>query len=237
MAARIWPHEDPIGKRLKLGRVDSRLRWYTVVGVAGQTRYRTVLSSRPTLYLPDAQFQMTATMLAVRSTAPLDLLTSVAVDRIGAIDPNVRLMRVVPFTDMLARPLARPRFNAFLLGVFGFAALLLSAVGLYAVLAASVRQRGREMAIRMALGATSSAVGRMVVGEATRSAACGVLIGIVGAMVATRSLRGMVFEVAPFDPLSVITTGALLVAAAALASRVPLRRATHADIVTVLRNE
>jgi len=237
VAARIWPEEDPIGKRVKMGRVDSRFRWYTVVGVAGQTRYRTVLSPRPTLYLPAAQFQMTAKMLAVRSTAPMELLTSLAGNRLGAIDPDVRLMRVVPFTDMLARPLARPRFNAFLLSVFGLAALLLSTIGLYAILAAYVRQRDREIAIRMALGATATTVRRMVAGEAIRLAGVGVLVGIGCAIIGTRSLQGMLFEVEPVDPVSIVIAGVLLIGAATLAAHVPLRRATRADIVTVLRSE
>lgn len=235
VAARIWPQEDPIGKRLKMGSVDSRGRWYTVVGVAGQTRYRTVLGPRPTLYLPAAQFQMTATMLAVRTTAPLELLTSLANDRIRAVDPDVQLMRVAPFADMLARPLARPRFNAFLLSIFGFAALLLSTLGLYAVMAAYVRQREREIAVRMALGATAAAVRRMVVAEAGRLAGLGALVGVGGALLAARSLRGMLFEVEPFDPLSIVAAALLLICAAALASYAPLSRATRADIVTVLR--
>lgn len=180
---------------------------------------------------------MTATMLAVRSTARLELLTSLATDRLGAVDPDVRVMRVMPFADLLARPLARPRFHTFLLGVFGFAALLLSTIGLYAVLAASVRQRAREIAIRMALGATATTVRRMVAAEASRLAAVGVLIGIGSAIVATRSLRGMLFEVEPLDPMSIISAGGMLIGAAALAARVPLRRATRADIVSVLRNE
>jgi predicted permease len=237
LAAQVWPQADPIGKRLKLGRIDSRFGWFTIVGVAAPTRYRTVLSPRPTLYLPAAQFQMTATMLAVLSTAPLEVLTSLVSDRLAAIDPNVRLMRVMPFADLLARPLARPRFNAFLLGVFGCAALLLSTIGFYAVLAASVRQRTREIAIRMALGATATTVRRMVAAEAGRLTAVGVLIGIGSAIVATRSLRGMLFEVEPLDAMSLISAGALLIGAAALAAGVPLRRATRADIVAVLRSE
>jgi putative ABC transport system permease protein len=237
VAARLWPQEDPIGKQVKMGRIDSAFRWYTVIGVAGQTRYRTVLSPRPTLYLPAAQFQMTATMLAVRTTAPLELLTSLARERVAAADPDVQLMRVMPFTDLLARPLARPRFNAMLLGVFGSAALLLSAIGLYAVLAASVRQRDREIAIRMALGATAATVRRMVAGEASRLAGVGVLAGIGSALVATRFLQGMLFEIAPVDPVSFVTAVVLLIGAAAFAAHVPLRRAGRADIVTVLRSE
>ncbi len=237
VAARLWPREDPVGKRLKMGVVDSRDPWYTVVGVAGQTRYRSVMSARPTLYLPAAQFQMTATMLAVRTTAPLELLTSLATGRLRAVDPDVRLMRVAPFTEMLARPLAQPRFNAFLLSIFAIAALLLSTVGLYAVMAAYVRQRDREIAVRMALGATAAAVRRMVVAEASRLAGIGVIVGIGCALIAMRSLRGMLFEVEPIDPLSIVAAGLLLICATALASHLPLRRATRADVASVLRAE
>ena len=130
-------------------------RRYTVTGVAGQTRYRELARPLPTLYLPAAQFQMSATMIVLRTTASLELVTSLARAHVQAVDPDVQVMRVAPFTDMLARPLSRPRFNALLLGVFGIVALLLSTVGLYAVMAAHVRQRDREIAIRLALGATA----------------------------------------------------------------------------------
>jgi predicted permease len=151
VAARTWPGENPIGRRLKMGGLGSRSPWYRVVGVSGQTRYRELVSPRPTLYLPAAQFQMTATMLVLRATASLELIASLARDRVRIADRDVQVMRVAPFTEMLNRPLARPRFNAFLLSVFGIAALLLSTVGLYAVMAAYVRQRDREIALRLAL--------------------------------------------------------------------------------------
>jgi putative ABC transport system permease protein len=235
VARLLWPQADPIGRRLKMGSVASKGTWYTVVGVAAQTRYRTILSPRPTLYLPAAQFQMTARMLAVRTTAPLELLISLAGDRIRAVDPDVQIVRAAPFTDMLERPLARPRFNAFLLGVFGFVALLLSMVGLHAVMAASVRQRDREIAVRLALGATTGAVRRIVLAEAGWLAGWGALIGAGGAVIATGFVRGMLFEVQPFDPLTMAVATALLIGAAVLASYAPVRRATRADIVTVLR--
>lgn len=168
VAARLWPGQNPIGKRLTLGRVEGAGRWLEVVGVAVMTRYRTVTTPRPTLYLPAAQFQMTAAMLVVRSTASLESLTSAARERIRAIDSEVTVLSASPFADYLARPLGRPRFNAFLAGLFGLAALLLSTLGLYAVMAAYVRQRDREIAVRLALGATGATAPRIGAAGADR---------------------------------------------------------------------
>ena len=236
-ASRLWPGQDPIGKRLKMGRVEGSGRWLEVVGVAATTRYRTVTTSRPTLYLPAAQFQMTATMLIVRSTASLDLLMSVARERIRAIDPNVTVLSAAPFGDYLDRPLARPRFNAFLIGLFGIAALLLSTLGLYAVMAAHVRQRDREIAVRMALGATGANVRGLVLMEAGRLAGLGAVLGVAGAIAGTRFLRGLLFEVQPMDPVMIGGATVVLIAAAALATYAPMRRAARADVVSVLRSQ
>lgn len=237
LAAWLWPQADPIGKRLKMGPVDSRGRWLEIVGVAAASRYRTVMGSSPTLYLPAAQFQMTATMLVVRTTASLELLTSLVNDRISTFDSDVQLMRLAPFTDLLDRPLARPRFNAFLLSVFGITALLLSSVGLYAVMAAYVRQRDREIALRLALGASGTAVRRLVLAEAIRLAGLGAVFGVVCAVIASGFLRGMLFEIDPLDPWSLVGAALLLVGAAAIASYAPVRRAARADVMTMLRSQ
>jgi putative ABC transport system permease protein len=236
LAAALWPHHDPIGRRLKMGGVASPADWRIVIGVAAQTRYRTLTTPRPTLYLPAAQFQMTATYLVLRTTASLESLTSAAADRLRTIDADVRLMRIVPFAEMLDRPLARPRFNAFLLAIFGMAALVLSTVGLYAVMAASVRQREREIAVRLALGATAGGVRRLVLAETARLAGVGAVIGVVGAASTTRVLRGMLFEVDPIDPLTTAAAAVLLCGAAVLAAYVPTRRATRVDAVATLRS-
>ena len=237
VASRLWPGQNPIGKRLKMGRVEGSGRWLEVVGVAATTRYRTVTTPRPTLYLPAAQFQMTATMLIVRSTASLELLVSVARERIRAIDPNVMVLSAAPFADYLDRPLGRPRFNAFLIGVFGIAALLLSTLGLYAVMAAHVRQRDREIAVRLALGATGANVRGLVLVEAGRLVGLGALLGVAGAVAGTRFLRGLLFEVQPMDPVIIGGAAVLLMAAAALAAYAPMRRAARADVVSVLRSQ
>jgi ABC-type antimicrobial peptide transport system permease subunit len=146
-------------------------------------------------------------------------------------------MRVAPFTDMLARPLSRPRFNALLLGIFGIIALLLSTVGLYAVMAAHVRQRDREIAIRQALGATAMRIRGFVLTEAVRLAGGGALIGVAGALSALPLIRGMLFDADPLAGPIIGGAALVLLAAAGLASYVPLRRATRIDATAVLRSQ
>jgi putative ABC transport system permease protein len=237
LAERLWPQQNAIGKRLKMGGVDSQAGWLEVVGVAADTRYRTVTAARPTLYMPAAQFQMTASMLAIRTSAPLDRLTTSLRDRIAAVHPDVQPMRVAPFADFLERPLARPRFSALILAGFGIAAWSLAAVGLYAVVAAHVRQRDRELALRLALGATAGSVRRLIVGEVARLAAAGVMIGLAAAALVSRWWRSMLFEITPADPISLGGAALLLILAAALASYAPLRRAARLDLMTTLRAE
>jgi predicted permease len=235
VAARTWPGDNPIGKRLKLGGPASDDPWLTVVGVARPTRYRELVRPRATLYLPAEQFVSAAEMLVVRTASPLTLVAGVVRERVGAVDPDVRVTQLVPFRELLEGPLARPRFNAFLVGVFGIAALLLTAVGLYAVIAASVRRRYKEMGVRVALGATTAEVRSLVLGEGLRLGGLGATIGLAGAVVATRLLRALLFEVQPLDPASLLVAAGLVVAVSALASYIPARRATLVDPVSMLR--
>lgn len=235
VAARGWPGENPVGKRLKMGDLGSPDSWYTVVGVAAPTHYRELASPRATLYLPAAQFQMTATMLVLRTSASVELVASLARGGVRDLDPDVQVMRVARFTAILGRPLARPRFNAFLLSIFGISALLLSTVGLYGLMAAYVRQRDREIAVRLALGATQKHVRHLVLAEAWRLAGVGAVIGVTVAVIATRFLRGMLFEVDPLDPSTIAGAAVLLMIVSLLASYVPARRATRLDAVAILR--
>ena len=235
VAERIWPGENPIGKRLNPGGPGSRDPWLTVVGVAAPTRYRDLATPRATLYLPAAQFLVTAQMLVLRTGAPLEMVASLARERVSAVDPNARVMRVAPFARMLDVPLARPRFNAFLLSIFGLVALLLATIGLYAVMAAHVRQRDREIAVRIALGATAARVCRLVLGEAVWLAGAGALIGLAGAAGATRMVRALLFEIDALDPPTLLGAALLAIAGAALASYLPVRRATRIDATIMLR--
>jgi ABC-type antimicrobial peptide transport system permease subunit len=180
---------------------------------------------------------MTATMIVLRTTAPLELVSSVVRAQVRALDADIQVMRVAPFAQMLEPPLARPRFTAFLLGVFAVVALVLATIGLYAVVTAYVRQRDREIAVRVALGATSTRIRRLVLTETVRLAGAGALIGMVGALAAAPLIRGLLFGVDPLDPTTIAGAALLLLGAAALASLVPLHRATRVDPLAVLRGQ
>jgi ABC-type antimicrobial peptide transport system permease subunit len=237
VAAAVWPGENPIGKRLKWGGPTSKEAWRTVVGVAAETRYRELARPRPTMYVPAAQFLMTAQRIAVRTSAPLSQVAAVSRDRLQKLEPGAHVMRVIPFGDFLAQPLAHPRFNAFVLILFGSVAVLLASAGLYAVMGAYVRQRDRDIAVRRALGATAGCVRRLVLGEAVWLVAIGAVVGVVGAVVAGRVVRGMLYGVEPLDPVVIVGAVLLLMATSLVAAFVPARRAARVDPLVALRYE
>lgn len=237
LAAHTWPNENPIGKRLKMGGPQSTDSWLTIVGVASTTRYRELTKAHPTLYLPAEQFLMTAQMLVVRTTARLADVASMSRERVMAIDPAAQVVRAVPFRDLLHDRLARPRFNAFLLNAFGGVAMLLATVGLYAVMATHVRQRGRDIAVRSALGATAAQLRRLILGEALLLAGAGAILGIAGAVAATQLFHTMLYEVDRLDPWALGGAALLLMTACLLAAYLPARRAARIDPLIALKYE
>jgi putative ABC transport system permease protein len=237
VAARSWPGQDPIGRRLKFGEPQSKYPWRTVVGVAKTTRYRELARPRPTLYVPASQFIAGARLLVLRTSLSPPAVADLVRARARAVAPGLEVTRAAPFSQVLAEPLARPRFNSFLIGLFGVASLLLATIGLYAVMGTFVRQRHPEIGVRIALGASPADVRRLVVGEGLRLAAAGAAVGLLGAAAAARVLRGLLFGVAPLDPLSLVGAAVLLVGVSALASCLPARRAARVDPVSVLRSE
>lgn len=242
IARHNWPGEDAIGKRLKFGAPDDTEAWRTVVGVAADTRYRDLLDSRASIYVPALQPPSPdgvwlPTILAIRSSSRGgDLLPSVR-SSIKEIDPDVSVIDAATMTDLLAGKLVRPRFNAALLDVFAALALVLAVTGLYGVMGTHVSQRTREIGIRMALGADSVAVSRRVVWQGMQLAFAGVAAGLAAALVGTRLLRSLLFGVSPADPLTLVSATVLLLLAALVASYVPARRATRVDPMVALRHE
>jgi predicted permease len=235
-ARQLWPGESPVGKRLKYV---WQQRWITVVGVVGSVK-RDSLSgpSYATVYRPMRQgLTPAAAHLVVRTDLDAASLSPALRAAVGAVDPNVPVTDVRRLSDVVAATAARARFTMLLLSCFAAVALLLGAVGIYGVVAYAVARRTREIGVRMALGADSPTVLRMVLRDGGRLAALGVLIGLAGALAASRVLAGLLFGVAPWDAQVFVLVPVALGAVALFATFVPARRAAHVDPLVAIRAE
>ncbi|HWG33459.1 MAG TPA: ABC transporter permease [Gemmatimonadaceae bacterium] len=234
-----WPGENPIGKRLRYpGPTGPKLNdWRTVVGVVPDTRYRTFRAPAPTLYHPYRQFPVFVTGLAVRTVGPPDVMLPAIRRTIAQVEPTVGVFRFSSMDDLLNASLAQPRLDTLLLSGFGLTALLLAAIGLYAITATAVRQQTHELGVRIALGATSSRIRRLVLGQVFWVMAIGTAVGLVAALAASGLLRSMLFEVSPTDPLTLTGVCLLLLIVSLVAAYLPARRATLIDPVQALRPE
>jgi len=245
MASRFWPGENPIGKRLTLTFLPGHLR--EVVGVIGDVKLDGLTQSdaNSIIYMPLEQAHVGSTQdwgsfgldVVVRTTAnPADL--SAAISRVvheGA--PNQPIMRLMTLDTFMANSLAPQRFNMFMLQTFAIIALLLATMGIYSVLAYTVRRRIREIGIRMALGAQTHHVLRLIVGEGMKPALLGLAIGVTGALLVGRVLASLVFGVSTRDPVTILAVSLLLAAVALLATVLPAYRATQVDPINTLRDE
>lgn len=234
VARHYWGSANPIGQRLESGS-----HAYTVVGVVPDTRYRELIAPVPTVYLPIRQsfFPVVPTTLLVRTAGdPADLVPTLR--RVVAdADPRVTVASAAPFQALLDEPRAQPRLNALLLWVFASAAVSLAAIGLFAVVATMVRQRAREIGIRLALGATTVAVRGMVLRRGLTLAAAGAAAGMLAGLASSRYLAALLFGVSPTDRLTLIVVPGLMLVAALLASYIPARASTRIDPMSTLRGE
>jgi putative ABC transport system permease protein len=164
-------------------------------------------------------------------------ITSAVRSELAAVDRNIPLVRVRVFDEYLARALARPRFNAMLLSIFAGTALLLTAIGIYGVMAYSVSQRTNEIGIRIALGAGKNSIFRLVVGQAMTIVAISLVAGVLGAFAATRLLNSLLFGIGASDPLTFIAIMLLVSIVAFLAAWLPARRAMRVNPIIALRAE
>ena len=187
---KFFPGQSVVGKHIKpswsIG--DEKALMRTIVGVVGNVKHRTLnMEFTPEVYLSTSQIPMeTMSIVARTSVSNPAAITSAVRSELAAIDRNIPLVRVRVFDEYLARALARPRFNAMLLSIFAGTALLLTAIGIYGVMAYSVSQRTSEIGIRIALGAGKSSIFRLVVGQAMAIVAISLAVGVVGAFAATR---------------------------------------------------
>jgi len=235
MARRQWPGEDPIGKRVKISWNDTRED--EVIGVVGDVRHASLESApRDMTYWPYARFPYNTMTIAVRTAGETSAVNSI-VAIVREQDPQLAVSRIRTMEEIMSDSVAQRRMTMLMLAIFAGAALALAAVGIYGVIAYGVTQRTQEIGIRLALGAQRSDVLRMVVGQAMVLTGGGIVIGGIAAVLLTRFMTTLLFDVEPGDPLTFLVVAGVLTGVAVLASYVPGRRATRVDPVVALRAE
>jgi putative ABC transport system permease protein len=240
-ARKYFPNEDPIGKRLQIGlgdgTVDSK-SWREIVAVISDIKNRKLTTeSKPEYYLPYAQAAVLSPSLVIRTAGdPVTLIAPVRA-QLAQMDKTVPLYEVKTMEDMISQASAQPRFQTLLITLFAVMALLLSAIGLYAVLSYMVAQRSMEIGLRMAVGAQRIDVLSLVLRRGLLLAGAGLGIGIVASLVLTRFLEGMLYGVRSFDPLTFVVVSGILLLVALAASSAPAYRAARLDPMNTLREQ
>jgi putative ABC transport system permease protein len=241
MAERMWPGEDPVGKRFSVGvplSPKDEVQWVTVVGVVGAVK-QTSLGAEPgmEMYQPLAQAPFPSMSFVARTGLDPGSIAEPVRALVASLNSDLPVTNLKSMDEILHDFLAPHRFNMLLLAIFGLAALLLSAVGVFGVISYSVSNRVQEIGIRMALGASSRQVGRLIVGEALILTSIGLAIGFGLSLWSMRLLGGLLFDVGHADNLTTACVAALLAAVALVASYVPARRAMRVDPMIALRQE
>jgi putative ABC transport system permease protein len=239
LAARYFPGEDPIGRRVTFAKVpDSTSVWRTIVGVVQDERQETLaLEPRSEFIAPAAQDGGGGLFLLLKTAGnPADLGPS-ARDLVAQMDPDLAILSMTTLAEVRDRSLARQRFLLTLLGAFSLVGLVLAVVGVYGVMAQLARGRVREMGIRLALGARSGEVQWLVVRHGLRLVALGLAIGLTASLLLTRSITALLFQVQPMDPLTFIAVPLLLVLSGLAACWLPALRASRASPALALRTD
>ncbi len=233
---RFWPDQDPIGKRIKLGRPDSANPWMTIVGVVAETKYR-ALPANPTadpdLYLPALDRSPQA--MLIRTSVPAASVLAAVRSSIGRGQSAVAVFGTQTLDDLVAAQTSPSRFTTWVLGLFALTALVLSAIGIYGVMSYLVTQRTREFGIRLALGASRGELVGVVLRHGTKLIAIGAVIGVAAAFGLSKLFETLLFGVTPVDVSSGVAI-IILVGAAVLACLIPAIRATRVDPVVALRS-
>ncbi|HEY1908621.1 MAG TPA: ABC transporter permease [Myxococcaceae bacterium] len=234
-AEKYWPGRDPLGKRIRLEFGEPR--WWTVVGVVANVRERGLDAGiSPIIYLPFAQYTGASMTLVLRTTVDASIGPA-ARAALADVDPDQPIYDVSSMRQRLSRSLEQRRFTVVVLDVFAVLALLMAALGLYAVLSQSVAARRREIGIRMALGARQTRVISLVARESAVLVLAGAPLGVVGSLVLSRFVTRLFYGVEPGDPLTFGLSLAVLGIAASLASWLPARRAARVDPLLALQSD
>jgi putative ABC transport system permease protein len=238
MARRYFPDSDPIGQQIQLVNLQPLGRWFTIVGIAKDSRDRGLgKETRCTLYFHNLQNLIRGSALVVRTKAdPETLVTSVR-ETVRTLNQDVSLGNPRTLEQALDQSLSAQRFSTTLLTLFAVLALLLASVGVYGVVTYLVMQRTHEIGIRLALGAGRRDIMSLVLGQGVRLALGGIALGVVGAIASTRLMSSLLFGVSARDPFTLIVVSVVLGAVALLACYLPARRATKVDPLEALRSE
>jgi predicted permease len=243
VARQFWPGENPLGRRFKLGNEDSKTPWITIVGIVGDVRQMGLdIPARAEMYFPYAQSAgsfgyYTPRDLAVRTAGdPISIAPAVR-RAIAAVDPDEPVSHVQAMAALLDFEVASRRVQAELLGSFSMLALVLAALGIYAVLAYAVTQRTAEIGLRMALGARERDVLAAVMGQGARLVAVGIVLGLAGAWLFTRLMGSLLYGVASNDPTTFTGSVAVLLVVGLSACYFPARRAARVDPTLALRHD
>ena len=238
LASRVWPGEDPIGKRIRMGGPSNA--WSTVVGVAANIHHRALDATESSqVYIPERQWQFADNLIAVvvRTTGDPAALGRAVRAAAQAVDPAQPVTSLETMEQVVASSTAQRRLALLLFGAFALVALVLAVAGIYGVLAGAVAERTREIGVRSALGASPGAILGMVLLQGARLAGLGLAIGLAGAMLLGRFLQSLLYSVGSADPLTLLGVAALLATVAIAACLLPAIRAVGIDPMTALRGD
>jgi putative ABC transport system permease protein len=234
-ARAFWGSEDPIGKRIAVGQGGFG-DGAEVVGVVADVRYRTVESAvGPDVYLPLLQSTRPRGVIFVRSRSAAAALVPLLRREVHALDPDLPLTDVKSMDERLGDATWRPRMMAWILGAFAAMALVLAALGIYGVMAQGVRQRTREIGVRLALGAAYADIMKLIVGRVLIIAVMGIGLGLISAIPSMRLLVSLLYQVSPADPAVLGGLALLLLFVALLAGYLPARQAARVDPLETLK--
>jgi len=239
LAHRVFPGENPVGKRISFGSPDpSQVIWWEIVGVAANVR-SLELKEEPTpeFYFSSLQNPFEGMSLVIRSSVEPSGLSAAVRQIVAEVDKSVPVSNVQTMEHIVSESITQPRFNLFLLGLFGTVAMLLSAAGIYGVTAYTVTQRTHELGIRLALGAQVGDLLKMILGQGMAVIGVGLVLGLASAFALMRLLRSLLFGVGENDPLTFVAITLVLLLVALLACYIPARRATKVDPLAALRYE
>ena len=238
LAREYWPNASPLGKRIRFGPPEDNEPWHTVVGVVGAVRQdRLDADTDKSVYLPHPQIPVNGLSLVVRATAKPESLAGAVRATVREIDPDLPVTKVMTMEEVVSESVWQPRLYSILFGVFAMLALVLATVGIYGVMSYTVSTRTREFGLRMALGARSGHLLRLILGQGMRLAFIGVAAGLLVAFALTRLLKNLLFGVTATDPLTFGLITGLLTLVALAACWLPARRATRVDPLVALRHE